>query len=377
MRIMKKLRAQQLIEFLLVVPFMVIILGIITEYAYALNVNLSLYTGIRSVTSTIYSEIKPNMTKADIQDFVKERLENYLVANNIPLSAANDLKINVVMTDDYAAFIVNYTYLSAFTLPNVYFHVLPSQFEFSAVAVVPSGFLKPNKYPSDINSLTLDKIWGTPSSYNSLDAFIPLENGIMQNTLMGGAGSGNMAFIVKVDVTDEPFTPDSPTYYVLNWDGTPVSTVNVADFDANKIYECGKQSFDKDGNLIKTYCDEVGGSPLNYVSGRTNVISIDKDDYRTSYGGASIPTQWLTQGGGPYVGKVLDADGGVLREILGLYNVSGQGSNYDNIDVSAFNPSAATLPNKYKMESRGSYIYVHGNDTFTNKPFGGSGDIAF
>jgi len=385
MRIIKKLRAQQLIEFLLVVPFMMIILGVVTEYAYALNVNLSLYNGMRTVTSTIYSEIKPGMTSTDIHDFVQERLENYLVANNIPLSAANNLTVNIVTNADFAAFVVSYNYLSAFTLPNVYFHVLPAKLNFTAVSVVPAAFLKPNNYPPDISSTVLDGIWGS-HAYNdaggltALDAFLPTENGIMNEPLAPmSADTQNLAFVVPINglETISPFDKATP-YYVVNWDGTLKSQF-VANFQNNSLYDCsGVNAFG-----LYYHCLPVAGSATGLVSGRWNVIAIDLSDFSTPYpyNVVIFLNQWLQKDGNTYLGNVSDADDGALRQFLGLNNMSQGASaplngNYDGLLVSTYNPTAS-FGNKYIMQSQGSYIFVHGNDTFAHMPFGGNGWVNF
>ena len=66
--------AQQLVEFLLVAPLMIIILGILLEYAYALSINMTLAQGLKQSTSIIYGQIKPAMTQAEITTLVQATL---------------------------------------------------------------------------------------------------------------------------------------------------------------------------------------------------------------------------------------------------------------------------------------------------------------
>src|SRR5574344_443002 len=101
--------AQQLIEFLLVAPFFVIIFGILTEYAYAFTVDMTLEFGLKKVTAEIYSQIKPNMDVAQIEKNVKTSFEEYLTENNVSTKSENNITVNSVSVGNNEMFIANYT----------------------------------------------------------------------------------------------------------------------------------------------------------------------------------------------------------------------------------------------------------------------------
>lgn len=155
---LKKRRAQQLVEFLLLAPFMIILLGILTEYAYALNINMSLTQALKAVTASMYYEVKPNESKADILSTVKGNLATYLDANNIAIQARNNLTVNYVILGNTTVFTASYKYIPAFTLPMMYVKFLPNEFNFLASSAVPTAFLNGNNY-STTDTSTLNGVW--------------------------------------------------------------------------------------------------------------------------------------------------------------------------------------------------------------------------
>lgn len=336
MGILKKGRksAQQLVEFLLVAPFIVIFFGILTEYAYALNVNLTINQGLKEVTSTVYSQIAPGMNASDVNTLVQKELSDFLTANNVPNREENGLKVNYVIVDDNAVFIASYKYISAFTLPQAYFHFLPESFNFTSTSLVPVAFLKPNNY-SNISSVQLDKIWSGTADFSSLDSFNDAKRGVMTNTV--GSGVSGIAFFIPGTITVG--ASDINVYKVVYWNGMDSDTyVNLSN---NHVYTCSGGCVDKGGNFI---------TKLN-GSGIYNFIFFD--DFTPVF--AAIPAAW-TSGSGKVSDSSVD---GVLKMALALYDSSNTNAgNYDNIAVSAYNPGISTS-NKYYVDTFGSMVFVH------------------
>lgn len=186
--ILKKKTSQQLVEFLLVVPFMVIILGILVEYAYALNINMTLTQGLKAITSSycsddgsgtnkcygIYDKISPNTGAAEIQTLMNQGFKQYLKDNNVPTNPENNISVKyLTATGETTIFYAKYTYIPAFTLPNVYFKFLPDKFDFFASIAVPTAFMNSNK-AYNLSTDALTKIWASggdladnPASFDS------------------------------------------------------------------------------------------------------------------------------------------------------------------------------------------------------------------
>ena len=223
-----KIKSQQLVEFMLVVPFMIIIFGILTEYAYALSVNMNLNQGLKYVTSNIYSQIKPDMTADQINALVLKGLYDsntgtgYLADNNVPLTAANNLQVYYTIAGENAVFIATYKYISAFTLPMVYINFLPKTFNFSAVALVPTAFLRPNNY-DNITSTNLDSFLGGPKGILTdsvgSDEFVFIFNPVVRT--VGGLPA------VAEDLTAIPPTPAQDAIL-----GTPMTLYTITDWNS-------------------------------------------------------------------------------------------------------------------------------------------------
>lgn len=346
MDIFKKLKAQQLVEFLLVAPFIVIILGILTEYAYALNVDMTLNTGLKSVTSSIYSEIKPNMTRADIKKMVQDHLSDYMKQNNAPVQSDNELKVDYLTIGQNAVFTATYKYLSAFTLPNVYFHVLPDEFNFCATAPVPAAFLKSNNYDA-INSEKLDIIWSSSADFSSLDSFNASKIGIMNNSITGSSDTGKMAFLLPANGTK---------YYIIRWNGDNWSNDNnapwVADLSDGSVSECDK---------TLTTCLPKPTNIMGTLGGSITSVILYSDI------GTTVPvcnkmildiTCWISS-----TERISDkTEDGVLKQALALNTAKLNSGNYDDINVLSYNPGASA-GNSYKADTFGSLVIVHPTGT--------------
>ena len=138
-----------------------------TEYAYALNVNMTLSEGLKVVTSNIYKEIKPGFTSDNIKTTVLNDLTTYLSNNNITThyegNGEDALTLKSVTTKDSTIFVASYRYYPAFTLPKVFFKILPDQMDFVASSTVPSEFMSDNS-AYNIDTATLNDINGTDGS---------------------------------------------------------------------------------------------------------------------------------------------------------------------------------------------------------------------
>lgn len=342
-------KAQQLVEFLLVVPFMVIILGILTEYAYALNINMTLSEGIKTVNSLIYSQIKPGMTEEDVRILVKSNLIDYLKTNNAPTKTENNINVSYATIGQTTVFMSTYTYIPAFTLPNAYFKILPDKFDFVATAAVPTAFLSTNSaYNGGIDSETLDKIWSA-SDFSSLEKFNGSKKGVIKDST-ATSGRSNMLFLVpNTTATSLLPGPSKNAYALVNWNGTILKsgadTYNVNTGDG-KVYTCTSLA-----------CTDTGNKFLNYATtnGFSNIIFIHDSEAND----LSDLSSWITPAGSTDISaSTVD---GILKRALCLVNSASLSiGNYDNLNLNVKDYNETASPgNAYTVETFGSMVFVH------------------
>lgn len=349
----KKKFAQQLVEFLLVAPFLVIILGILTEYSYALNCNTTLNEGLTQVTSSIYSKITPTMTGDDIKNKVTADLRAYLVANNVPTKAENTLTVARTMVGESAVFVANYKYVSAFTLPNVFFYFLPASFNFQAVSIIPKAFIEGNiGYNGGINSTDLDGIW-LGNNFSGVNTYNGVKNGAMKSKL---GDNLPILFLVRANPDTTP-----GIYTIVKWDGTSTNgtpiydTLNIntglTSTGVNFLSKYGgiyhnfiftaDQEVRQDWTLLHHYWTHLKGTCVEVPSPSCTPIPA----------GASIADPIVS--GNPVVD-------GILKRALGAIDttLNSSGGNYDNINVSQYNPEASPSAPTLFMETYGSAVFL-------------------
>lgn len=281
----KKKHSQQLVEFLLVVPFMVIILGILTEYAYALNVNLTIAQAIKTATSAgymvkgadgtdhylgTYSQIGPQNSATDSRKFIVDKVTagfiQYLIDNNVPHTTENNISVNALTIGSTTIFVASYTYVPAFTLPNVFFKILPDKFDFSAAAAVPTAFLGDNSAYVGSNAYDtndLNQIWASGGDLANIDSFDSGKKGAMNgNYLPGSAGEilylSYFSTLASGDVRPAPLIKP---YELAGRVRTAVDMANGALYTWDKIdYDCSYT--DSDGIYHPATCSYI---QLTYI----------------------------------------------------------------------------------------------------------------
>lgn len=345
--------AQQLVEFLLIAPFMVIILGLLTEYAYALNINMTLTEGLKDSTAYIYKEIKPNMPASDISNLVKTNLIDYLNANNVPTGTDNEVTVAYTISGNNAVFMASYKYIPAFTLPNIYFHILPEQFNFLATSLIPAAFLQGNSgYSGGYNSSTLDAVF-KGSNFSGLSTYDGVRNGILNKTK-----SDSVPIIFLVPVTTKL---GASTYAVVGWNGSILGAYDIANLTDGKMYTCtdSTSACSDAGKTVKTYF----GSCNNIIFVHDSAISSDISDL-ISTSDTSLDNQWITGTGTTIADKNTD---GVLKRTLALIDTNKLSTgNYDNINIFSYNKSFPAS-NTYSMDTSGSRIFIHtSSDDYSN-----------
>lgn len=343
----RKKNSQQLVEFLLVAPFMVIILGILTEYAYALNINLTITQALKTVTSSsycsgsvsgsdcfgIYSNIKPEDTESTIRDNVKRGFIQYLKDNNVPAEDQNNIDVGFAREGQTVVFMAAYTYIPAFTLPNVYFKILPDKFNFFTTVAVPAAFLGDNSSYAikKLKSDELDKIWGA-NSFSAEADFENYKKGIMKNS---EGGQNELLFLVSNPSLTGASPPLAVPYELYGWNGDlgqiAVDTANGMVSKWWEEQECSPPAEDGSFSCWTVLKSQIIDSFSNYASGYYQVEFVPGGSFSSS----------------------------VREHLLALTDGTISLGNYDNIKVSDYNMGVAMGDSTYTVDYFGSKKIVH------------------
>lgn len=332
-------RAQQLVEFLIVAPLIVVILGIVTEYAYALSINLTLEQGLKYATANIYKSIKPGMTEADIVANVQSDLSDYITDNMIPIDGSG-VSVSGSINDINAFFTASLSYKTAFTLPNTFGNIIPESFNFSTASVVPAAFLKPNNYDA-ITSDQLDKIWANGADFSSLDSFNDSKRGIMRASLNNSYGypTDRICFLFKPTPSKDG---SKILYEMYKWNGTNPSPDTNYPYYANvkdgKIYEYLPE--------LEDFAASDAGALSTILSGYSTIIVFDE-----------MGTSGWTTGCDPNVTLDKTSQNCAMKAALSLSSELGSLTNYDGINI----PDNVVFANtgKYTISNIGTKIIIH------------------
>lgn len=129
-----KNKAQQLVEFAIAVPILMMVLFIVIEVGTALNARATVGEGVKAAlvkVNNLSSLDGDTATKTVfVENFIKNEMISYLIKHNIPNS--NSIIVKVKTTSDYAVALVNYKYNPYFLLPGLFGGTFPSSIDFSS-----------------------------------------------------------------------------------------------------------------------------------------------------------------------------------------------------------------------------------------------------
>jgi len=328
--------AQQLVEFMLVVPFMIMIFGILLEYAYALSINLTLAQGVNTVASSIYRDIKPNMTRADIDAIVLSKVTDFMRENRAPINSENGLDVQSAIVGNNAFFLATYTYVPAFNMPILNIYFMPKEFHFKAAAMVPASFLNVNDYSlsghyvDKITSDNLTNFWGdvgtNPDCVNS-----PMRSSI---DLTKGKFSDHLALTKTLFFVNPVTVAGVTTFNVITWNGTDLLAGGRIDLDSL-----------------------IGTPYFSAASPYTNIII-----YSEPLGGLTWDSSkdWIS-GCNPSVSLAVDTQSCTLKDALSLSSSAGSLGTYDTdntLDLSSYGP-LFSQSNRYQIYTIDALVVVH------------------
>ena len=142
-------KAQQLVEFAIAVPILMMILFIIIEFGSALNTRVTVAEGVKTALVKVnnLSSLDGNTAakEAFVETFVKNEMIRYLIQHNIPNSASVSVSVNA--KGDSAVLLVKYNYNPYFLVPGLLGGVVPDSIEFSSSQSLNPHIFKDNVFP--------------------------------------------------------------------------------------------------------------------------------------------------------------------------------------------------------------------------------------
>jgi len=144
---LKSRQAQQLVEFAIVVPILMIIIFIVVEFGAAINARL---TVSEAVKMSLMEVNKLNSINGDtatkeafVSDFIKNKVIEYLIMHNIPNSGSISAKVKYNATSNTAVAFVYYEYTPYFLLAGM------AGSNFSAIPFSSSQTVNPHIFQSN------------------------------------------------------------------------------------------------------------------------------------------------------------------------------------------------------------------------------------
>lgn len=147
-------KAQHLVELVLFFPFLIGIIGLLTEIAYGLNTGIELNSALNRAVGIVSSvqRTASNASEDDIRNEIYTNARSIMIARNVPY--VDTLAVETLDTDGFLVTIGTYNYTYAFVLVNMFFSAIPEKFYFKSVVISNKALFAPNSYTIDDASLT-------------------------------------------------------------------------------------------------------------------------------------------------------------------------------------------------------------------------------
>lgn len=133
-------KAQHIVEIVLIAPFIILIIGIIAEFAIIINTNYKFNSAVYKAINFNALQDKIDIPKEQTLENIKETAKIFLGQSSAPYK--NSIQIKIIETDDIDFLIAAYKYTSIFTILNP----KGSTYNFSTVIPLNSAILKKNSF---------------------------------------------------------------------------------------------------------------------------------------------------------------------------------------------------------------------------------------
>ena len=150
---MRKLKAQQITEFLLAVPLLVIFFVILTEFSFGLNSYLVLNNSVKAGVVGYLNALNIDSSTSSLETIVRNSVAQSFADNNIPDTST--LETRLIKVSEYPVIISSYEYKPGF---NYQFLPALKTIKMNASAVIPIKEPIFTGYENGISSDDLDLI---------------------------------------------------------------------------------------------------------------------------------------------------------------------------------------------------------------------------
>lgn len=201
----KKKKAQQLVEFAIVVPILMMVLFIVIELGSAINARATIGEGIKMALMKVN-----NLSNLDgdrvakttyVENFIKNELIRYLIHHNVPNSGSIDVKVK--STPDYAVAVVNYQYNPYFLIPGLLGGTFPSSIPFSSSQSLNPHIFKDNVFPATPATSYELAMYHTDGSGDFIESGALIDGDVYKDTAAAGnydvrveSNNSNTAFLL-------------------------------------------------------------------------------------------------------------------------------------------------------------------------------------
>ncbi len=168
---LNKKRAQELVEFAIIVPILMMILFIIVEFGSALNARITVGDAVKIALVKVNNLSSLNGTeddkKAFVENYVKREVIKYLILHNIPNSGSVKAKVKVV-NGKYAVILVSYSYHPYFIIAGLLGHGVDT-IPFSSSQTLNPHIFEANVLPQSFTTTELSE-FHTATSGDSIES---------------------------------------------------------------------------------------------------------------------------------------------------------------------------------------------------------------
>ena len=196
-------KAQHIVEFALIAPFIIFFFGVILEIALIVHTNYKFTASLYEAISFMALNNKINIEKEETVENIKEYAKILLKHRFAPYK--DSLDIELVQAGDVDFLIGKYRYTSTFTIFNNMAGFEPDSYNFLSVIPVNSAILRKNSF--DLSDETLEKMMqgyyngsgGEPSSSDDFEKDTDSSNKNEDET----ADEGEMEILPDEEISGE------------------------------------------------------------------------------------------------------------------------------------------------------------------------------
>lgn len=219
MRARKK--AQQLVEFVLILPVLLMVLVVIIETGFAINARITLSEAVKMSMAEVSQLAGQTGNETNKTNYIKNQLNtdliSYFNSHNIPYANTMNVKIGNVTGTNLALVSASYNYSPTFTLPNLLgAQIIPSKYSLRSQQLINKALISDN---SNFN-LSDDEL---------RNKYIYPSTSILKTTNIDGINMRDkIGFLIDTD--------GNTRAELRKWDGTEFTATSGFQFDLTNGY---------------------------------------------------------------------------------------------------------------------------------------------